>query len=50
MDKKTMIEEIMLVCKANNVHNAGDIFFTLAFKNEGELKKICLDLHINTEA
>ena len=49
MNKEEMIAEILLVCKANSVPNSGDIFLSLAFRTESELKSICHELHINTE-
>ena len=49
LDKKAMIKEIIFVAKANNICTSGDLLFSLVFKNESELIKICQDLHISTE-
>lgn len=46
MNKKNMIAEILLVCKANNIKSDGDIFLALCFRSESELIKICNELHI----
>jgi len=41
-----MIDEILLVCKANNVYTSGELFFSLVFRTESELMTICKELHI----
>lgn len=46
MDKSAMINEILQACKANGVYTSGDLFFSLAFRSESELKRICQELHI----
>ena len=48
MSKQAMIDEILIQCKANNVPTTGDLFFSLAFRTEQELKKICQTLGIKT--
>lgn len=48
MSKSSMVTAIIQTAKANNVHTGGDLFFSLAFRTEAELKKICSELHINT--
>lgn len=48
MDKAAMINEILLVAKANDVCVSGDLFFGLAFRTESELQEICNDLNIKT--
>ena len=45
--KSTLIQKILLCCKANNVYISGDLFFSLAFRTVEELKKIAHELHIN---
>lgn len=49
MDKNQMIDEILIQCRANNVPTTGDLFFSLAFRSESELKVICQELHIKTD-
>ena len=46
MNKEQMINEILIQCKANNVPTTGDLFFSLAFRTESELKTICSELNI----
>ena len=46
--RKKLIEEILQVCKASDVPTTGDLFFTLAFRTEKELRKIASALLINT--
>lgn len=46
MNKEAMINEILMVCKANNVPTTGDLFFSLAFRTESELKRICKELNV----
>ena len=48
MTKDEMIAEILLCVKANNLPTTGELFFTLAFRTESELKNICRELHIAT--
>jgi hypothetical protein len=48
--KAALIEQIMVVCKANDVRDAGDIFLALAFRSIGELKRIAVELHIKPDA
>ena len=50
MTKNQMIQEILICCKANNVPTTGDLFFSLAFRTESELRSICQQLHIRMEA
>ncbi len=44
--RKPLINEILQTCKANDVPTTGDLFFSLAFRTEAELKDIAQDLHI----
>lgn len=46
---KRMINEIIYNCEINNVKNMGNVFFSLAFRSENELKKICNDMNIKTK-
>jgi len=49
MDAKSkLINEILQVCKVNDVPTTGDLFFSLAFRTEGELRGMASDLNINT--
>lgn len=48
MNKKEMIEAILLNVKANGAPITGELFFSLAFRSESELKKICSELCIST--
>jgi hypothetical protein len=45
---ETMRHEIMCCVKANGLPVTGDLFFSLVFRTESELKKICHELHIKT--
>lgn len=49
MTKNQMIQEVLINCQANNVRTTGDLFFSLAFRTESELKKICSELGIATK-
>jgi len=44
--KSSLIQEILQVCVANGIRADGNLFFSLAFMSESNLKKICRDLHI----
>lgn len=46
MNKDEMIEKILRNCKANRLYVSGDLFLTLAFSTESELRQICRDLRI----
>lgn len=48
MSKENLIKEILMCCKASNTYTGGDLFFSLAFKSEKELKQICQTLYIKT--
>ena len=48
-DKNRMIQEILLQCRANNTPTTGDLFFSLAFRTDSELKKICSELGIKNK-
>ncbi len=45
--KKKLIQEILLQAKANDLYISGDLFFSLAFRTEKELIKICRKIGIN---
>jgi hypothetical protein len=47
--KKKLITAILQCIAANELYISGDLFFTLAFRTESELKAICRELHINPE-
>jgi hypothetical protein len=49
MNKIQMINEILLVAKANELYVGGDIFFALVFKTESELVDICKNLHVSVK-
>lgn len=49
MTKEIMIQEILIQCKVNNTPTTGDLFFSLAFRTEPELIKICSELNIATK-
>lgn len=40
-------QEILLTMKANNLYISGELWLTLAFRTESELKTICRELHID---
>ena len=46
MTKGQMIQEIFICMKANQLYISGDLFLTLAFRTEDELKNICRELGI----
>ena len=48
MSADQMRHEILLVVKANGYPTTGDLFFSLAFRTESELRAICRALHIDT--
>ena len=49
MDAKSkLINEILQVCKANDVPTTGDLFFGLAFRTEAELREMVAEMNINT--
>jgi hypothetical protein len=48
MTKDQMIIEILLAVKAGGGFVGGELFFTLAFRTEAELKTICAEMNINT--
>jgi len=45
-EKERLIDEIFIVCKANGVMITGELFISLAFCTESELKKIAHELYI----
>lgn len=47
--KKNLITAILQCMAANGKYISGELFFTLAFRTESELKAICRELHINPE-
>lgn len=47
--KKKLITAILQCVAVNGLCNTGELFFTLAFKTESELKKIARELNINPE-
>jgi hypothetical protein len=47
--KKNLITAILQCMAANGLYISGELFFTLAFRTEAELKQICRELHINPE-
>lgn len=46
MNKKQMIEEILIKARAGGAHIDGDMFFALAFRTEDELRGICREIGI----
>jgi len=53
LTKAEMIKEIIELCKSSSrIHNlffdGADVFFTLAFRTDSELKKLCKQLNIKT--
>ena len=44
--KDRLIQEILMVCKANDTPVTGDLFLALAFRTEAELIKIAAELYI----
>jgi hypothetical protein len=46
--KGKLMNEILQVCKANDVPTTGDLFLGLAFRTNSELKGICAKLYIKT--
>lgn len=49
MTREAMIGRILQTCAANNVYTDGDLFFSLAFRTESQLRALCRELHINTK-
>jgi len=45
-NKKAMITDILLQCKANNTPATDKVGLALAFRSESELVKICQELNI----
>lgn len=48
--KEGMRHDIMLCVKANGLPVDGDLWLTLIFRTESELKSICNELHIGRAA
>lgn len=45
-NKKILINRILQTISAGGGYISGELFFTLAFRTEKELKKICRELNI----
>lgn len=48
MNRETMITEIVHAMKANGMFVSGDLYLSLVFRTEVELRGICRELHIYT--
>ena len=44
--RKQLIDSILQAIAAGGGYITGELFFTLAFRTEGELLEICSELHI----
>jgi hypothetical protein len=46
LTKAQMINEILQLCVVNNVYTSGELFFSLAFMSDEQLKKVCTELGV----
>ncbi|NIV93339.1 hypothetical protein GWN42_11205 [candidate division KSB1 bacterium] len=49
MNTREMIQAILITVKANGVPITGDLYFSLIFRTDAELRAICHELHISTK-
>lgn len=46
--REAMVQEILITLKANSVYVDGDLYFSLVFRTDEQLRGMCRELHIST--